>query len=121
MNPKILTKKLFLTLMMAMLLLSACDVLLAEEVTEVPSGDSIEPLSGESAPPLTSGEDANAPTSESVSDQGEWTHAPAFLDVTELDKDGNLNGDVILHLEGTLPTPCHQFQADVSDVDAQNQ
>ncbi len=46
---------------------------------------------------------------------------PVFLDATELLQLESYPVQIVVHLQGSLPSPCHQLRVSVSGPDAQNQ
>lgn len=48
-------------------------------------------------------------------------HGPVFLDATELLQLESYPVQIVVHLQGSLPSPCHQLRVKISGPDAQNQ
>jgi hypothetical protein len=71
--------------------------------------------------PVTSqpGNPQAVPTS--TRDLGDMQEGPVFVDSSDLLIMESYPVQINLHLIGNLPTPCHQFQADVAAPDPQNQ
>lgn len=125
-----------LTLLMSFL--TACDTLLAEEnpsttpsngvvvvpedsqadgpslpVTETPDDNQIDQTSQD--------DDSQPQSSENMEADNKMRRESLFITVSEIVVKGQSPADVFLHLEGMLPTPCHQFGVEIFDPDDQNQ
>jgi hypothetical protein len=71
--------------------------------------------------PVTSQPGDPQPMPTSTGDLGDMQEGPVFIDSSDLLIMESYPVQINLHLVGNLPTPCHQFQADVAAPDPQNQ
>jgi hypothetical protein len=71
--------------------------------------------------PVTSQPADPQPVPTSTRDLGDMQEGAVFIDSSELLIMESYPVQINLHVVGNLPTPCHQFQADVAAPDSQNQ
>jgi hypothetical protein len=110
--------KLITLITIAAMLVAGCGVLLPE--TEQPSqaGDSTEPTQSSSGQTFP-GSSQKSPL-DPVENEDNMTRSQVLIDSSEVLQLESQPLQIVLHLKGSLPTPCHQLRAKLSEPDAEN-
>jgi hypothetical protein len=136
-KPKTMRKRIFLVLLLAGLLVAACQAEPTGTVPQpAPTSDAAEPLGTQPPVPDYPAPDQTQPAAEAPTAPGgeselfmAYPPAPGdenldrgelFIDSVTLLPTPDKPGQVEVAVEGSLPTPCHQPRFDVLPPDAQN-